>query len=70
MEEASRSQALQGGLLQGQHSGFLECIDDNFLTQMIEEVMRGAVLLDLILTNKEKLFRNANVGAEFGILKE
>ena len=55
--------------MQGQHSGhkqsrrFLECIDDNFLTQVIEEMMRGAVLLDLILTNKEELFRNAKVGA-------
>ncbi|GAB0206983.1 hypothetical protein GRJ2_003163900 [Grus japonensis] len=32
---------------------FLECIDDNFLLQVIEEPMRRDVLLHLLLTNKE-----------------
>jgi len=33
---------------------FLECIEDDFLTQLIEELMRTVILLtlDLILTNK------------------
>ncbi|GAB0176134.1 hypothetical protein GRJ2_000078600 [Grus japonensis] len=34
---------------------FLECIDDNFLLQVIEELMRRGAMLDLILTNKEGL---------------
>ncbi|GAB0185274.1 F-box only protein 16 [Grus japonensis] len=34
---------------------FLECVDNNFLTQAIEEPAREDALLDLILTNKEEL---------------
>ncbi|GAB0207763.1 hypothetical protein GRJ2_003242000 [Grus japonensis] len=34
---------------------FLQSIDDNFLTQVVEEPMRRGVLLDLVLTNKEGL---------------
>lgn len=55
--------------MQRQHSGqkhfrrFLECIDNIFLTQIIEQMMREAVLLDLTLTNKEKLFRNVKFRA-------
>ncbi|PKU34212.1 dtw domain-containing protein 2 [Limosa lapponica baueri] len=32
---------------------FLECVDDNFLLQVIEEPMRRGATLDLLLTNKE-----------------
>ncbi|PKU42484.1 rna-directed dna polymerase from mobile element jockey-like [Limosa lapponica baueri] len=32
---------------------FLQCIDDNFLTQLVEEPTRREALLDLVLTNKE-----------------
>ncbi|GAB0178933.1 hypothetical protein GRJ2_000358600 [Grus japonensis] len=34
---------------------FLECVDDNFLLQVIEEPTRRGAMLDLILTNKEGL---------------
>ncbi|PKU44762.1 glycerol kinase [Limosa lapponica baueri] len=34
---------------------FLQCIDDNFLTQVVEKPTRRGVLLDLVLTNKEGL---------------
>ncbi|GAB0206583.1 mitochondrial enolase superfamily member 1 [Grus japonensis] len=34
---------------------FLECVDDNFLLQGIEEPTRRGAMLDLILTNKEGL---------------
>lgn len=34
---------------------FLQCLEDNFLMQMIEELTRRGVLLDLILTNKKGL---------------
>ncbi|PKU32184.1 glycerol kinase [Limosa lapponica baueri] len=37
---------------------FLQCIDDNFLTQVVEESTRRAVLLDLVLTNKEGLVKD------------
>lgn len=40
----------------------LEFFDDNFLTEVIEEMRRGPVLLNLIVTNKEELFRNAKAG--------
>ncbi|GAB0195031.1 hypothetical protein GRJ2_001968400 [Grus japonensis] len=32
---------------------FLECVNDNFLLQVIEEPTRRGAMLDLILTNKE-----------------
>lgn len=40
---------------------FLECVDDNFLLQVIEEPMRKGAMLDLILTNKEKFLENVKV---------
>ncbi|GAB0179440.1 hypothetical protein GRJ2_000409300 [Grus japonensis] len=54
---------------------FLECIDDNFLTQVKEEPMKGDPLLNLIPTNKEKLV-GVSLGCtncemvEFRILRE
>lgn len=48
-------------LLEGQQLGheqprrFVEGIDDNILTQMIKDLMKGDALLDLTLSNKEKL---------------
>jgi len=32
---------------------FLQCVEDNFLTQVVEESTMRVVLLDLVLTNKE-----------------
>lgn len=40
-------------------SRFMQCIDDNFLTEMIKEAIRKGTLLDLILTNKEKMVRSS-----------
>ncbi|PKU30996.1 hypothetical protein llap_18699 [Limosa lapponica baueri] len=34
---------------------FLQCTNDNFLTQVVEEPTRRSVLLDLVLTKKEEL---------------
>lgn len=36
----------------------MECIDDNFLTQVIKKLMRRDALLDLILTSKEEIIRD------------
>ncbi|GAB0188484.1 hypothetical protein GRJ2_001313700 [Grus japonensis] len=40
---------------------FLECIDDNFLLQVIEKPTRRGVMLDLVLTNKERLVGNVKL---------
>ncbi|PKU34078.1 glycerol kinase [Limosa lapponica baueri] len=41
-------------------------IDDNFLTQVVEEPTRRSVLLDLVLTNKEGLVEDIKVGGSLG----
>lgn len=40
---------------------FLECIDDNFLTQLVKDLTKGSTLLGLILKNEEKPARNMKV---------
>ncbi|GAB0203429.1 hypothetical protein GRJ2_002808500 [Grus japonensis] len=45
---------------------FLECIDDNFLLQVIEEPMRRGAMLDLALTNKEGLVGNVKLKDSLG----
>ena len=46
---------------------FLESIGSflNFLTQLIEELTRGASLLDLVCTNKGELVRDVKAGDSF-----
>ncbi|GAB0178597.1 hypothetical protein GRJ2_000325000 [Grus japonensis] len=45
---------------------FLECINDNFLLQVIEEPTRGGAMLDLILTNKEGLVGDVKLKGSLG----
>ncbi|PKU38944.1 rna-directed dna polymerase from mobile element jockey-like [Limosa lapponica baueri] len=45
---------------------FLECVDENFLLQMIEEPMRKGAVLDLVLTNKEGLVGNVKFKSSLG----
>ena len=45
---------------------FLECIDDNFLLQVIEEPVRRGAMLDLLLTNKEELVGNVKLKCSLG----
>ncbi|GAB0205044.1 mitochondrial enolase superfamily member 1 [Grus japonensis] len=45
---------------------FLECVDGNFLLQVIEEPMRRSAMLDLILTNKEGLVGNVKLKDSLG----
>ncbi|GAB0210350.1 mitochondrial enolase superfamily member 1 [Grus japonensis] len=45
---------------------FLECIDDNFLLQVIEEPTRRGAMLDLILTNKEGLVGDVKLKGSLG----
>ena len=44
-----------------QSKRFLECTDNHFLTQAIEESTRRGALLDLLLTNKEELVGNVKI---------
>ena len=34
---------------------FLQCVEDNFLTQLVSETTRGGASLDLLFTNREGL---------------
>jgi len=46
---------------------FLECVEDNFLTQLVREPTRGGASLDLLFTNREGLVGDAVVGGCLGI---
>ncbi|GAB0205871.1 hypothetical protein GRJ2_003052700 [Grus japonensis] len=45
---------------------FLECVDDNFLLQVIEEPTRRGAMLDLILTNKKGLVGDVKLKGSLG----
>lgn len=45
---------------------FLGSINDNFLTQVIEGLMRRGALVDLILTNKDRLIGDKKVEGRLG----
>ena len=45
---------------------FLECMEDNFLMQMIREPTRGAAPLGLLFTNREGLVGDVEVGGCLG----
>ncbi|GAB0184184.1 hypothetical protein GRJ2_000884000 [Grus japonensis] len=47
-------------------SRFLQGIDDNFLTQLVEEPTWREVLLDLVLTNKAGLVEDLKAGGSLG----
>ncbi|KAK4825626.1 hypothetical protein QYF61_001306 [Mycteria americana] len=45
---------------------FLECVADNFLTQLVSEPMREGASLDLLFTNREGLVSHVVVGGRLG----
>ena len=45
---------------------FLECVEDNFLTQMVSEATRDSALLDLLFVNREGLVDDVAVGGRLG----
>ncbi|PKU34027.1 glycerol kinase [Limosa lapponica baueri] len=49
-----------------QYRRFLECVDDNFLLQVIEEPTRRGAMLDLVLTNKEGMMGNVKLKGSLG----
>ncbi|KAF1501108.1 hypothetical protein FQV17_0014956, partial [Megadyptes antipodes antipodes] len=46
---------------------FLECVEDNFLTQLVSEPTRGGASLDLLFTNREGLVGDVVVGGRLGL---
>ncbi|GAB0186650.1 hypothetical protein GRJ2_001130300 [Grus japonensis] len=49
-----------------QSQRFLKCVDDDFLLQVIEELMRRDAMLDLVLTNKEGLVGDVKLKGSLG----
>jgi len=45
---------------------FLECVEDNFLLEVIEETTSRSVMLDLVLADKEGLVGNVKVKGSLG----
>ncbi|GAB0188391.1 hypothetical protein GRJ2_001304400 [Grus japonensis] len=45
---------------------FLECVEDNFLTQLVREPTREGALLDLLFANTEGLVGDVMVGGRLG----
>ncbi|PKU43807.1 hypothetical protein llap_5873 [Limosa lapponica baueri] len=45
---------------------FLECVEDNFFTQLVSEPTRESALLDLLLVNREELVGEVKVGGHLG----
>ncbi|PKU41434.1 adaptin ear-binding coat-associated protein 1 [Limosa lapponica baueri] len=49
-----------------QSKRFFQCIDDNFLTQLVEEPTRREALMDVVLANKEGLVEDSKVEGNLG----
>ncbi|PKU41300.1 hypothetical protein llap_8389 [Limosa lapponica baueri] len=49
-----------------QSQRFLECVKDNFLTQLVRDPTRESALLDLLLVNREGLVGDVKVGGHLG----
>jgi len=45
---------------------FLQSTDDNFLMQVVEKPARGGAVLDLVLSNKERLIEYVKAGGSLG----
>jgi len=46
---------------------FLQCVKDNFLTQLVSEPTRGSALLDLLFTHREGLVGDVVVRGCLGL---
>ena len=49
-----------------QSRGFMECVEDNFLTQLVSEPTKGGAFLDLLFTNRG-LVGDVVVGGHLGL---
>ncbi|KAK4829638.1 hypothetical protein QYF61_005849 [Mycteria americana] len=60
------SAAMDGYKLFRRDRRFLECVADNFLTQLVSEPTREGAPLDLLFTNREGLVSHVMVGGHLG----
>ncbi|KAK4826044.1 hypothetical protein QYF61_003943 [Mycteria americana] len=60
------SAAMDGYKLFRRDRRFLECVADNFLTQLVSEPTREGAPLDLLFTNREGLVSHVMVGGRLG----
>lgn len=44
----------------------LDCVEDNLLIQVLDKATRGEALLDLVLTNANKLIKEVRNGGSVG----
>jgi len=44
----------------------LECVEDNFLSQIIDTPIQGDAILDLLVTNASELISDAKTGGSLG----
>ena len=44
----------------------LECIEDNYLSQVIDSPTRGGAILDLLVTNASELISDVKIGGSLG----
>jgi len=51
-----------------QSRNFLNCVEDNFLTQLVSEPTRGGASLDLLFTNGEGLVGDWSSEAVLGLV--
>ncbi|MFZ2537776.1 MAG: endonuclease/exonuclease/phosphatase family protein, partial [Oscillospiraceae bacterium] len=50
----------------GQGGLFLDCVNDNFLSQHVRQPTRGKNILDLVLSTEENLVEELEIGEPFG----
>ena len=62
--ETLTSQTSAGNTTQSHR--FLECVGDNFLTQLVSEPIREGALLDLLFVSREGLVDDVAVGGQLG----
>lgn len=46
--------------------GLLQCVEDNFLVQVLDKATRSEELLDLELTNVDELIKGVKIGGRLG----
>ncbi|KAK4810520.1 hypothetical protein QYF61_004483 [Mycteria americana] len=61
-----RGKANKADIMSKQSRRFLECVADNFLTQLVRESTREGAPLDLLFANREGLVSHVMVGGRLG----
>ncbi|KAK4829461.1 hypothetical protein QYF61_004679 [Mycteria americana] len=66
VKKISKEEKTPGTAERKQSRRFLECVEDNFLTQLVSEPTREGTLLDLLFVNREGLVGDVMVGGRLG----